>query len=167
MTGCNAVWIAGGWTGTLPDVVLVPAVTRARELLDAGAALSRAGGLRRVIELPVDLGDLDEADRNRIHRFLRWAKGMGADKSWVARHRRAWWAVGLRPPAPGGRCHGRAWAENIDTRPGYRDQSSSSNPGTRSKSRVFRVAKVTLCTSAVAAIRRSRLPARSRIARRS
>ena len=100
VTGCNAVWIAGGWTGTLPDAVLVPAVTRARELLDAGAAFSRAGGLRRVIELPVDLGDLDEADRHRIHRFLRWAKGMGTDKSCVARHRRAWWAVGLRSPAP-------------------------------------------------------------------
>ncbi len=100
VTGCNAVWIAGGWTGTLPDAVLVPAVTRARELLDAGAALSRAGGLRRVIELPIDLGDLDEANRHKIHRFLHWAKDMGADKSYVARHRRAWWAVGLRPPAP-------------------------------------------------------------------
>ena len=45
--------------------------------------------LRRVIELPLGLGDLDEADRHKIHRFLRWAKGMGADKSCVARHRRA------------------------------------------------------------------------------
>ena len=100
VTGCNAVWIAGGWTGTLPDAVLVPAVTRARELLDAGAALSRAGGLRRVIELPIDLDEFDEANRHKIHRFLHWAKDMGADKSWVARHRHAWWAVGLRPPAP-------------------------------------------------------------------
>ena len=110
VTGCNAVWIAGGWTGTLPDVVLVPAVTRARELLDAGAALSRAGGLRRVIELPVDLGDLDEADRHKIHRFLRWAKCMGADKSCVARHPPPACLVGRGPPfsGPGGRCHGRA-----------------------------------------------------------
>ena len=100
VTGCNAVWIAGGWAGALPDAVLVPAVTRARELLDAGAALSRAGGLRRVIELPIDLGEFDEANRHRIHRFLHWAKDMGADKSYVARHRRAWWAVGLRLPAP-------------------------------------------------------------------
>ena len=100
VTGCNAVWIAGGWTGALPDAVLVPAVTRARELLDAGAALSRAGGLRRVIELPIDLDEFDEANRHKIHRFLHWAKDMGADKSYVARHRRAWWAVGLRPPAP-------------------------------------------------------------------
>ena len=100
VTGCNAVWIAGGWTGALPDAVLIPAVTRARELLDAGAALSCAGGLRRVIELPVDLGELDETDRLKVRRFLRWAEGMGADKSYIARHRRAWWAVGLRPPAP-------------------------------------------------------------------
>ena len=100
VTGCNAVWIAGGWTGALPDAVLIPAVTRARELLDAGAALSCARGLRRVIELPVDLDELDEANRRKVLRFLRWAEGMGADKSYVARHRRAWWAVGLRLPAP-------------------------------------------------------------------
>ena len=100
VTGCNAVWIAGGWTGALPDAVLIPAVTRARDLLDAGAALSCAGGLRRVVELPVDLGELDEADRCKVRRFLRWAEGMGADKSYIARHRRAWWAVDLRPPAP-------------------------------------------------------------------
>ena len=100
VTGCNAVWIAGGWTGALPEAVLIPAVTRARELLDAGAVLSRAGALRRVIELPVDLGELDDADRRKARRFLRWAEGMGADQSYVARHRRAWWAVGLRPPAP-------------------------------------------------------------------
>ena len=100
VTGCNAVWIAGGWTGALPEAVLSPAVTRARELLDAGAALSFAGALRRVIDLPVDLGELDEADRRQVRRFLRWAESMGAGKSYVARHRRAWWAVGLRSPAP-------------------------------------------------------------------
>ena len=100
VTGCNAVWIAGGWTGALPDAVLIPAVTRARDLLDVGATLSCAGGLRRVIELPVDLGELDEAERCKVRRFLRWAEDMGADRSYIARHRRAWWAVGLRPPAP-------------------------------------------------------------------
>ena len=45
--------------------------------------------LRRVIELPLGLGEFDEAARHKIHRFLRWAKGMGADKSCVARHQRA------------------------------------------------------------------------------
>ena len=47
----------------------------------------------------------------------------------------------------------------------YRDQSSSLSPGTCSKSRRFRVISTTLWTSAVAAMRRSRLPTRSRIAR--
>lgn len=45
----------------------------------------------------------------------------------------------------------------------YRDQSPSLSPGTYSKSCRFRVTNTTLCTSAVAAMRRSWLPTRSRI----
>ena len=100
VTGCNAVWIAGAFSGALPDSVLIPTVTRARELFDAAPDLSRAGRLRRVIDLPVELGGFDEKERRQIQRFLAWAGNMGADRSYVARHRRAWWAVGLREPAP-------------------------------------------------------------------
>ena len=32
--------------------------------------------------------------------FLKVAKQMGGNKGYIARHRRAWWAVGLRSPAP-------------------------------------------------------------------
>lgn len=100
VTGCNSVWIKGAYTGRLPESVLEPTVTKARELIAAGPYLSDAGKLRRIISLPEDLGDMDEAERRQIQRFLRWAKKMGADKSYVARHRRAWWAVTLREPAP-------------------------------------------------------------------
>jgi hypothetical protein len=31
---------------------------------------------------------------------MRRARSMGADKGFVASHRRAWWSVGLRAPAP-------------------------------------------------------------------
>ena len=35
VTGCNAVWIAGAFSGALPNSVLIPTVTTARELFTA------------------------------------------------------------------------------------------------------------------------------------
>ncbi len=99
-TGRNAVWIAGAFPGRLPDSVLVPTVTRARELFEASPDLPCAAALRRAIDLPADLGAFDDEDRRQIRRFLAWARDMGADASYIARHRRPWWAVGLREPAP-------------------------------------------------------------------
>ena len=100
VTGCNAVWIAGGYPGPLPDAVLVASVTRARELFAAVPRLSSTDALRRVIDLPADLDALDGGAREQVGRFLDWARSMRADASYVAGNRRAWWAVGLRKPAP-------------------------------------------------------------------
>ena len=100
VTGCNAVWIAGGYTGTLPESVLVPSITKASELIKATPMLMSTDSLRRVIDLPVDLGDLNDDVQAEVRRFLRWAKSMRADRSYVAKNRRAWWAVQLRDPAP-------------------------------------------------------------------
>ena len=99
-TGRNAVWIAGTFPGALPDSVLIPTVTKARELFDAMSDPLCADELRRVIDLPADLDAFDDEERDRIRRFLAWARDMGADTSYVARNRRAWWSVGLREPAP-------------------------------------------------------------------
>ncbi len=100
VTGCNAVWIAGGYPGNLPKTVLVPSITKARELFNAAPMLATTSTLRRVIDLPVDLDDLDEVAQAEVRRFLHWAKSMRADKSYIAKNRRAWWAVQLRDPAP-------------------------------------------------------------------
>jgi len=35
-----------------------------------------------------------------VKRFLQWARQQGADQSYIARHRRPWWSVRLREPAP-------------------------------------------------------------------
>jgi hypothetical protein len=75
-------------------------VTRARELFAAGAALTDAGALRRVIALPPDLDALDPADRAAAERFLAWARSREADRGYLARHRRPWWAIPFRAPAP-------------------------------------------------------------------
>ena len=100
VTGANRVWIAGPHAQGLPHAVLVPAVTRARQLYDAGPELATTRDLREVIDLPVDLDELDPADREAVEAFLARARAMGADQGYVARHRKAWWSVGLREPAP-------------------------------------------------------------------
>ena len=100
VTGANHVWVTDGVEVDLPASVLFPTVTRARELIAAGMTLADDSALRRVIDLPVDLDTLAAGERERVERFLRSAKARGADKGFIAEHRRAWWSVGLRAPAP-------------------------------------------------------------------
>lgn len=100
VTGCNAAWIAGAYAEELPEAFLIPAVTKARDLLQAGSALRDADDLRRVVDLPVDLDSLSRPERRQVDHFLQWTRTLGADESYIARNRRAWWSVGLKPPAP-------------------------------------------------------------------
>ncbi|HKY37926.1 MAG TPA: hypothetical protein VJN18_18415 [Polyangiaceae bacterium] len=100
VTGANKVWIEGEHSVGLPASVLFPSITKARELFGAGRALSDASALRRVIDLPVELDELSTEARRAVEKFLRLAKKMGTADGFIARHRRAWWSVGLRRPAP-------------------------------------------------------------------
>jgi len=100
VTGANSIWIAGGHAAGLPERVKIASVTKARDLIQAGASLPSDDVLRRVIDLPLDLDEFTQDERQRIDAFLMWAKTNGADQSYIARHRKAWWAVGLRAPAP-------------------------------------------------------------------
>ena len=100
VTGANDVWIAGDHSEGLPPEVLFATVTKARELFAAGATLADPRSLRQVIDLPADLDALAPASRSAVDRFLRVARKMGADKGFIAEHRKAWWSVGLRQPAP-------------------------------------------------------------------
>jgi adenine-specific DNA-methyltransferase len=100
VTGHNAVWIEGEEASDIPARFKHAAITRARELLAAGIELRSANGLRRVIDLPPDLRGLDADERRAIEKFLAWARRQGAHEAYVARHRRAWWSVALRDPAP-------------------------------------------------------------------
>jgi hypothetical protein len=100
VTGANRVWIAGKHSLGLPAGVLFRSVTKARELFQAGRALSDQASLRDVIDLPVDLSVLDREERKAIDRFLRLAKAAGASEGYVAVNRKAWWSVGLKAPAP-------------------------------------------------------------------
>lgn len=100
VTGANSVWIKQADDLSLPESVLFPSVTRARELFAAGEVLADADQLRRVIDLPADLDELDSHERTLVETFLRSARKLGADLGYIARTRPAWWSVRLREPAP-------------------------------------------------------------------
>jgi adenine-specific DNA-methyltransferase len=100
VTGANHVWIEGAHSRELPESVLFASVTKARELLQAGRELADGSNLRRVIDLPVDLDIFEEPQRKAVNRFLKIARSMGGDKGYIAEHRKVWWSIGLRNPAP-------------------------------------------------------------------
>lgn len=99
VTGSNATWVLRE-ASDLPEKVLFPSITRARELFDAGAELSTAAHLKRVVDLPTDLGELDADDRKVVERFIQRARRANVDQGYVAQNRRKWWSVGLKEPAP-------------------------------------------------------------------
>src|SRR4029077_20227801 len=76
------------------------AVTRARELFGAAGGLPGAASLRAVIDLPAELDELPGPERALVSAFIARAARAGAADSYIARHRRPWWRVGLTPPAP-------------------------------------------------------------------
>lgn len=100
VTGANRVWVVDPDESDLPERVLFKAVTRARELFAAGAALSDHEKLRAIVSLPSDLEVLDGDERRSVERFLRAAKRLGVHQGYVAKSRPSWWSVGLREPAP-------------------------------------------------------------------
>jgi len=99
VTGANAIWVLRHHAD-LPISVLYPSVTRARELFAAGTVLADRGHLRLVVDIPCELDQFDAHDRVKVGRFIKAAKKAGVDKGYIAAHRRAWWSVGLKAPAP-------------------------------------------------------------------
>jgi adenine-specific DNA-methyltransferase len=99
VTGANGTWVTRGDVD-LPTSVLFPTVTRAKELFSAGRALTSTGALKRVIDIPQELDDFDSDERKALDRFLRKAKKQAVHKGYIAAHRRQWWSLGLRAPAP-------------------------------------------------------------------
>ncbi|WKX02143.1 N-6 DNA methylase (plasmid) [Rhodococcus aetherivorans] len=100
VTGSNATWVKTRDGLSLPERVLFPSVTKAKELFGAGEQLSDTVGLRVVIDLPTELDEFEGDERKGIDRFLRAAKSDGVHEGYIASKRRAWWSVGLRAPAP-------------------------------------------------------------------
>jgi hypothetical protein len=100
VTGANGTWVVPSNWANLPEHLLQPSITRGRELIAAGVALHEDAHLWRVIDLPEDLDELGDDERRDVERFLRAARRRRVHKGYIASHRRSWWSVGLRPPAP-------------------------------------------------------------------
>jgi hypothetical protein len=100
VTGANKAWIAGEEAKDIPHRYRRPTVTRARELLAASTELVTIAGLKKVVDLPISLDELEQNERKAIIKFLAWAKAVGAADSYVAQQRKAWWAIQLPPAAP-------------------------------------------------------------------
>ncbi|MEA2239239.1 MAG: hypothetical protein QOC81_3963 [Thermoanaerobaculia bacterium] len=100
VTGANRIWIDGAHSRGLPLSTLFASITKARDLFRAGRELADTSALRRVIDLPADLDVFGRAERKAVDRFLKVARSMGGDKGYIAEHRKAWWSIGLRSPAP-------------------------------------------------------------------
>lgn len=100
VTGSNATWIENAHMKGIPDRFLFPCVTKAVDLINAGETLADGARLRRVLDLPVSLADLDADERKAVDWFLRWARKHDVHKGYIASHRAAWWSVELKRPAP-------------------------------------------------------------------
>lgn len=101
VTGLNRVWIASSETHNLPDRYLVPAITDAHDITKAkGWVIDNFSDLRRVVSLPKCFDNVSEEEREPVETFLRWAQSMGASETYIAKHRKPWWHVSLKDPAP-------------------------------------------------------------------
>jgi hypothetical protein len=100
VTGRNSAWIENEAMHDIAEKYFFPTVTRARELIAAGTALADPSALRRVLDLPIDLDQLNAAERPAVERFLRWAKSHSVHQGYIASTRSSWWSVQLRDPPP-------------------------------------------------------------------
>lgn len=99
VTGMNEAWVLPADACAAMPGLAVPAVTRAREIIDGTVLAADARRrLRCVADLPIDLDTLDEEQREVAKRIIERARRLGADRSYVARQRKAWFAVGMREP---------------------------------------------------------------------
>lgn len=99
VTGMNEAWILPADACAAMRGLAVPAVTRAREIIDGTVLVADARQrLRCVADLPVDIDVLDGEQREAADRIIERARRLGADRSYVARQRKAWFAVGMREP---------------------------------------------------------------------
>jgi hypothetical protein len=99
VTGMNEAWVLSADMGAAMRGLAIPAVTRAREIIDGTVLAADARErLRCVADLPADIDTLDDGKREVAERIIERARRLGADRSYVARQRKAWFAVGMREP---------------------------------------------------------------------
>jgi hypothetical protein len=102
VTGMNAAWVLPAGDTSLPAELTLPSVTRASEIIDGVVIQPDAPArLKRVINLPPDLDTLPAPLREAADAALARARASGAHLGFIARTRRAWYAVEMRQPPLG------------------------------------------------------------------
>lgn len=97
VTGKNSVWVTRDNRFGLPEEFLIPSITDAADIIGApNNRIEDLARLRRVIDLPSSLEELDGDRRSAILEFLKWAQAEDADKGYIARHRKPWWRVNMK-----------------------------------------------------------------------
>lgn len=98
VTGMNAAWVLPAGQTLLPPGLAMPAVTRAREIIDDVIGLGAGvANLKQVARLPPDLAQLAGREQALAQAFVERARALGADRGYVARHRTPWHCLDLRP----------------------------------------------------------------------
>ena len=97
VTGLNKAWMLAPGSALLPPQLTLAAVTKAREIIDGTVERPDAlACLRRLPNLPADLSQLPDSAQVGVAAYLSLAHAQGAANGYVARQRRAWYALDLR-----------------------------------------------------------------------
>jgi hypothetical protein len=97
VTGKNSVWVTQDNRFGLPEEFLIPSITDAADIIGApNNRIDDVASLRRVVDLPTSLEELDGDRRGAILEFLNWARAEDADKGYIAQHRKPWWRVNMK-----------------------------------------------------------------------
>ena len=101
MTGSNDLWVVHPRRTMIPERLLTPVVSSAKELFRIEDGFLRdSTTLRCLIDLPDDLDLLYDSEREAVEQFLDAACAQGALTSWAALNRKPWWTLRPRSPAP-------------------------------------------------------------------
>lgn len=94
VTGNNRFWVRSAQdAAAIPSDLTIPIISHAKEIMGDCVAQRRPLELNRLISLPEDLSSLSPASRAAAERLIEEGKELGVNNGYVARSRKAWWAV--------------------------------------------------------------------------
>jgi len=125
VTGANAIWIAGTHADKLPERVKIPSVTKANDLIKAGARFTQQQSCAASLTCLLNWTSSAKEEGRGINAFLAWAKTQGARSRL---HRAASKSVVVSGPesprADPLHIHGAAAAAILPSMPATRDTST-------------------------------------------
>ena len=101
VTGNNKFWVRDeSQLEGIPESLITPVISHAHELTGDCMAQKTPERLKRLIVLPEDLSTLSGESAKVASQIIASGIAQGVDKGYIARHRRAWWAVQPSEAAP-------------------------------------------------------------------